>query len=117
MKIKNKIGYCDNKNLKGLEHIQGGHYVYIREDNKNGTCNVNTITSLEDRNKHFDIKKLSHVKKGNTYPIPIYDATFSKWSGVTKTPIKNIRTDAIKNIGCKSIKKRHNFYIGKYCNK
>lgn len=117
MKIKNKIGYCKNSNLDGLKHLAGGHYVYIRKVNKNGTCDVNTITSLEDKNGRFDIKKLSHIRKGNTYSIPIYDANFSRWSGVTKTPIKNVCVDKVKNIGCKKIKQRHYFYIGKYCNK
>ncbi len=115
MKIKNKVAYIDNKYL-GINKPKG-HYVYIRKVNKNGTCDVNVVTSLEDKNGRFNIKKLAHVRKGNTYSIPIYDANFSRWSGVTKTPIKNVRVDKIKNIGCKKIKKRHYFYIGKYCNK
>ena len=36
-KLKNKIGYCSNSNLHGLQHLSGGHYVYIRKVNKNGT--------------------------------------------------------------------------------
>ena len=112
MKVKNKIGYCDNKDL-GIKK-SGGHYVYINSVNKNGTCNVNVITSLENKDKKFNLKKLSQVRKGNTYPIPKYDANFKLWSGVTKTPIKNVKTNKISNIGSKRMKKRHFFFIGKF---
>lgn len=117
MKIKDKIAFVNNKHLKGLEHIVGGHYVYINEDNMNGTCNVNVITSLEDKNQQFNYHKISHVRKGNTYSIPYYDANFSKWSGVTTTLIKNVPIDKLCNIGEKRIKDRHKFYIGKFCKK
>ena len=112
MTIKNKIGFCNNKDL-GIKKA-GGHYVYINSVNKNGTCNVNVITSLEDKDKKFNLKKLSQVRKGNTYPIPKYDANFKLWSGVTKTPIRNVKTNKILNIGSKRMKKRHFFYIGKF---
>ena len=114
MKIKNKIGYCDNRNLRGLEHITGGHYVYIRKDNKNGTCDVNVITSLEDKNKNLKIDKLKQVKRGNTYAVPFRDATFTRWSGINKKPIKNVKTSKIEDIGRKKIKRRHFFFIGKF---
>ena len=52
MKIKNKIGYCDDKDL-GIKK-SGGHYVYINSVNKNGTCNVNVVTSLENKDKKFN---------------------------------------------------------------
>lgn len=111
-KIKNKIGYCDNKDLKIQK--SGGHYVYIRNINKNGKCDVNVITSLEDKNNKIVESKIRQVRKGNTYAIPKYDATFSRWSGVTKTPIRNVDVKKIKDIGRKQIKQRHNFFIGKF---
>ena len=114
MKIKGKIGYVENKNLKGLEHLSGGHYVYINEDNKDGTCNVNVVTSLESGKEQYSLHKLRHVRKGNTYPIPFYDANFSKWSGITRKSINNVLVADIKDIGKKKIKRRHKFYIGKY---
>jgi len=112
--IKNKIGYCENKYLKGLEHLSGGHYVYIRKVNNDGTCCVNVITSLEDKFGNFDNKKIKQVKKGNTYAIPKYDSNLSKWSGINKKPIDNVEISNILSIGTKKIKRRHNFYIGKY---
>lgn len=115
-KIKNKVGYCENKDLQGLQHLKGGHYVYIRKVNKNGTCDVNIITSLENKDHKFDFEKLKQVKKGNTYAIPKYDANFSRWSGVNKMPVKDVKVSKIKDIGKKKIKKRHNFFIGKFMN-
>lgn len=114
MKIKNMVGYCDNKNLKGLEHIHGGHYVYIRKDNKNGTCDVNVVTSLEDKNANFNFSKLKQVKKGNTYPITKVDSTFSRWSGINKGVIHNVPVNKIEDIGKKKIKRKHNFMISKF---
>lgn len=116
MRIKNKIGFCYNSNLKGLQHLKGGHYVYIRNVHKNGTCDVNVVTSLEDRNRNADVSKLKQVRKGNTYAIPKYDTNFSRWSGINKNPIRNVRISDIRDIGKKRIKKRHNFFIGKYLN-
>ncbi len=107
-----KIGYCDNVDL-GINKPKG-HYVYIRKYYKNGTCDVNTITSLEDHKGNFLLSKIDHVRKGNTYSIPKYDSNFTRWSGVNKTPIKGIPITKIKNIGNRSFKKRHRFFIGKY---
>lgn len=114
MKIKNKIGYCDNKDLKGLEKIPGGHYVYIREVHKDGTCDVNIVTSLEGKDKLVDLKKIKRVRNGNTYPLPKNDATFTRWSGINKDLIKNVDILKIEDIGKKKIKKRHHFFIGKF---
>lgn len=110
--IKNKIGYVDNRFL-GINKPKG-HYVYIRKVNNNGTCDVNVVTSLEDKNHRYDFNKLKQVKKGNTYPLPKYDATFSRWSGINKKPISNVPIDKVQDIGRKKIKKRHHFFIGKY---
>lgn len=112
MKIKNKIGYCDNRALR--INKAGGHYVYIRKVNNNGTCDVNVITSLEDKNRQYNFNKIKQVRNGNTYAIPKYDSNFSLWSGVNKTPIKNVKISRITNIGKKKIKRRHNFFIGKF---
>lgn len=114
MKIKGKIGYCDNSKLKGLEHIKGGHYVYIRDVNKDGTCSVNIVTSLEDNKGKYSFDKLKQVRKGNTYSIPKYDSNFSKWSGINAKPINNVSILDIQDIGKKKIRTRHKFFIGKF---
>lgn len=97
--LKYKIGFCRNKYLKGLENISGGHYVYINSVNKNGTCNVNVITSLETSKENYSVNKLKQVRKGNTYAIPCYEANFKKWSGITKNSINNVEINKIVNIG------------------
>lgn len=119
MEIKNKIGYIDNKNLPGLEKVPGGHYVLIRQDNKNGTCNVNVITSLERREQNkliYPENKISHIKKGNTYPIPKGDSNLPKWSGVKKD-IKQVSVENIHNIGRYYIDTRHVPILNKYLKK
>lgn len=119
MKAKNlkyKIGYCENKHLKGVENAKSkGHYVLIRKVNKDGTCDVNTFTSLEEHGK-FKSNKINHIKNGNIYPIPKNDANFKIWTGCTNHAIKNVKITDIKDIGKKKIKQRHLFYIGKYLN-
>lgn len=111
-KIKNQIGYIENKYL-GIPR-PGGHYVYIREVNKNGTCDVNVVTSLEDKNKVVNQKKIKQVKQGNTYALPLFDTTFTRWSGINKKPIKDVPINKIQDIGKKKVKRRHDFFIGKY---
>ena len=111
-KLKNKIGYCPNKYL-GINK-KGGHYVFIRNIHKNGTCDVNVITSLEDKNKKFSNKKLRQVRKGNTYAIPFYDSNFTRWSGINKKPIQNVKASNIEDVGKKKIKRRHFFFINKF---
>ena len=119
MKAKNlkyKIGYCQNKYLKGVkDNPEDGHYVLIRKVNKDGTCDVNTFTSLE-KNGKFRENKIKHIKHGLVYPIPKNDANFTKWTGCTNHAIKNVKITDIKDIGKKKIKQRHLFYIGKYLN-
>ena len=112
--LKGKIAYCDNKNLPGLRHLKGGHYVYIRDINKNGKCSVNIITSLENKDRTFQMKKIDQVRKGNTYSIPKYDSKFTQWSGVNKTPIYNVEVNKLMDVGKKQIKRRHHFFIGKF---
>lgn len=113
-----KIGYCDNKVLgirdKNGKILKGGHYVYIREQN-GSKCDVNVITSLEDKNGNFKLRKLDKVRKGYVYPIPKDDADFSQWSAINLDGnITNINLASIKNIGSKSIKRRHKFFVGKF---
>lgn len=116
-----KIGYCDNKSLgltdKDGKPLKGGHYVYIREMNGN-KCDVNVITSLEDKNEWYQMEKIHKVKRGMLYPIPKEDATFPRWSAVNLDGnINDVRVSDIKDIGKKQIKSRHKFYVGKYTKK
>lgn len=111
-KVNGKIGYCDNSHLNISR--AGGHYVYIRKVNNNGTCDVNVVTSLEDRNHNITPNKIRQVKLGNTYPIPKKDASFTRWSGINKTPIRNVKLSDIQDIGYKKIRNRHKFIVGKY---
>ncbi len=117
-KLTGKIGYCDNKTLrlrdKSGNYLKGGHYVYIREDNRNGTCNVNVVTSLEERSGKYSLRKLKQVRNGNIYVIPKKDATFTRWSGVNCNAIKNIPVANILDIDKKKLRKRHRFFIGKF---
>lgn len=116
-----KIGYCDNKTLgiKGADGklLNGGHYVYIREV-KGGKCNVNVITSLEDKNGNFNNFKLGKVKRGYLYPIPKNDIDLPRWSAVNLDGnINDIKVSDIKNVGSKKIKTRHKFFVGKFTKK
>lgn len=121
-KIVGKIGYCDNAALgiKGIDGkpLRGGHYVYIRELNGANKCNVNVITSLEDRRGNFDNFKLGKVKRGFLYPVPKDDANFTQWSAVNLDGnINGVKISDIQNIGSKQIKRRHKFFVGKYTKK
>ncbi len=112
-RISGQVGYCENKYLKGLEKIPGGHYVYIKNNNKDGTCNVNVITSLADKSGKYIAGRLKQVKNGNVYSIPFYDANFTQWSGVSHNQ-KNVKITNIQDIGKKKIKDKHKFYLGKF---
>lgn len=113
-KYLNKIGYCENRYLEGLNNKKGGHYVFIRELNRNGTFNVNTVTSLENKKGKIDYSKIKSVKKGQIYPIPKNHANFSRWSGIDSRTKRNVKSKNIKCIGKKQIKRRHLFYLGKF---
>lgn len=116
-----KIGYCDNRTLgiKGADGkpLNGGHYVYIRE--KNGDkCNINVITSLEDRKGIYDLRKVGKVKYGLLYPMPKSEADFTRWSAINLDGnIRNIPISRIQDIGSKKIKSRHKFFVGKFTKK
>lgn len=121
-KVAGKIGFCENAILgitdKYGRPLKGGHYVYIRETDNSGKCNVNIITSLEDRNGCFDNFKLGKVKRGYLYPIPKNDAGFSRWSAINLDGnINGIDISKIKDIGKVKMKRRHSFFVGKFTNK
>jgi hypothetical protein len=110
---KGKIAYVDNVNI-GIR-LPGGHYVYIISyDPKNKTCNVNTNKRIKENHGNFINAKLLQIKSGFLYPIPIHDTNLSLFSGVSNKPIKNIELKNLKNIGKRTIKTRHKFFIGKY---
>lgn len=112
------VGYCPNKILGILqddkEKKDKGHYVYINKVNKNGTCNVNIITSLEKSNYDFYNNRLNYVRDKQTYAIPFQDANFTKWSGIKKRTIKNISTSNIVDIGKRSISSEHIAIINRF---
>lgn len=117
-----KIGYCDNTVLGILgrdgKPLKGGHYVYIREMNDANSCNVNVITSLEDKNQWYQMEKLHKVKRGMLYPVPKGDADFSRWSAINLAGnINDIKIADIKNIDQKRMKQRHKWYVGKFTKK
>jgi hypothetical protein len=105
-----KIGYCDNSAL-GIQR-PGGHYVYIRGVS-GSKCDVNTVTSLEDKNG-FKTGRIRQVLLGNVYSIPFKDANFTRWSGVTDNPIKGVPLSSVQDIGKKKIRQRHKFFVGKF---
>lgn len=120
-KIKGKIGFCDNKTLgiygSNGKPLQGGHYVYIREVNGK-KCNVNVITSLEDKKCQYDLHKIEKVKKGFLYPIPKKDCNLPRWSAINLSGnIKEINCSKIKRIGSVKMKTRHKFFVGKFSKK
>ncbi len=117
-KLIGQIGFCENSKL-GIKDkngsFKGGHYVFIREVTDDGKCNVNVITSLENKQGEYQIKKLGKVKNGYLYPIPKGDADFSQWSAINLDGnINGIKVSDIKQIGFRKIKKRHRFFVGKF---
>lgn len=120
-KLEGKIGYCDNKVLglvgKNNKVLPRGHYVYIREVHGN-RCNVNVITSLEDKNSNYDFHKLKKVKYGYLYSIPKNDVNLPRWSAINLDGnIKNVKISDIKSIGKIKMKRRHRFFVGKFTKK
>lgn len=113
-----KIGFCSNASLglvdKYGKPLKGGHYVYIREMHGN-TCDVNVITSLEDKKQNVYDYKLQKVKKGYLYPVPKKDANFNQWSAINlDSNVKDVKITDIQNIGSKKIKNRHKWFVGKF---
>lgn len=113
--LKGKVAYVENKNLPSLGNVKGGHYVYVRSYNPNNNkCDVNTFTSLEDKNHLIKNQRMLEVRKGNIYPIPKSDTNMALWSGVSCNPIYGVKASSMKLVDKKKIKKRHRFFINKY---
>lgn len=113
-----KIGYCDNRALglvgKDGKPLRGGHYVYIRKMHGN-RCDVNVITSLEDRKQNLYDYKIQKVRKGYLYPVPKDDANFNQWSAINLDGnINGVKISDIRNIGYKRMKRRHSWFVGKF---
>ncbi len=85
-----KIRWCNNHFLRIKDEFgqikPGGHYVFVRKKNKNGSYSVSTFTSLDDKGVFKD-NQLIQVRKGNIYPIPVKDANFSNWTGLNRNSI------------------------------
>ena len=127
MKYNGKIGKCRNSVL-GINRT-GNHFVYIKKTRNRNKYDVHTITSIENTERtndhtipividtrgnirYLDEKKLKALRNGNLYSIPKFDSNFPRWSGITKTPIRNIDESNIRLTNYK-IKKRHKFMVGK----
>lgn len=113
-----KIAYCNNSDLGILDvyggPIQGGHYVYVRNVNGN-KCDVNVITSLENKSAVIYPQRIDKVRKGYLYPIPKDDADFNQWSAINLDGnIKDVKLSALKSVGQKKIKRRHKWFVGKF---
>ncbi len=113
-----KIAFCDNSDLGFVDAqgvpFKGGHYVYVRKVNGN-KCDVNIITSLEDKNAVINSQRIDKVRKGYLYPIPKSDANFNQWSAVNLDGnIKSVNLSALKSVGQKKIKHRHKWFVGKF---
>lgn len=120
-KYVGKIGYCKNSvlGITGADGkpLIGGHYVYIREMNGN-KCNVNIITSLEDKRGYYDFDKLDKARKGYLYPLPKTDAGFYRWSAINLDGNKNnVHLKDVQDIGKIKIKHRHKWFVGKFTKK
>ena len=105
-----KIGWCDKSDLPFKADT--GHYVYIRKyDKKTGMCIVSTCTSLESKGV-IKSNKPNAIKHGKLYPIPIKDSNFSIWTGINSKRHR-VELKKIKNIGCKTFRRRHHFILNK----
>lgn len=107
-----KVGWCDAKTL-GLDI---GHYVFIRRV-KGNKCDVNTFSSIEDKNGKIKIGKVRKIQNGELYPIPKKDDTLPRFGGIDNRVIKGIPLTKIKGIGKHRLKRRHHHYIQKYMKK
>ncbi len=112
MNYKGKIGFCNNYYLN-INKV-GGHYVLIHDIDKKGNCDVSVVTSLEDINHVYNLKKLKYVRNGYTYQIPFNDSNLARWSGIDLSSTKKVDISNISNIGVKHLKRKHLFYVGKF---
>lgn len=107
-----KVGWCDGETLG----LAVGHYVFIRRVNGK-TCDVNTFSSIEDKNGKIKIKKVRKIQNGELYAIPKKDDTLPRFSGIDKRVIKGIPLSKVKDIGKHRLKRRHHHYVQKYMKK
>ncbi len=107
-----KVGWCDGETL-GLEV---GHYVFIRRV-KGKKCDVNTFSSIEDKNGKIKIKKVRKIQNGELYAIPKKDDTLPRFGGIDSRVIKNVPLSKVKDIGKHRLKRRHHHYVQKYMKK
>ena len=113
-----KVAFCDNATLGITDAygvpIKGGHYVYVRKVNGN-KCDVNIITSLENKQGQVNPDRLKKVKRGFLYAIPKDDANFPQWSAINLDGnINNVKLSDLKSVGCKKMKRRHKWFVGKF---
>ena len=114
-KYVNKIAFIKNENLPGLKTLPGGHYVIIKNiDFKNKKCDVNIVTSLEDRNRNFNEKRLNKVRRGFLYSIPVDDASFNRWSAINLDTVKGIDLNHIQLNHKIKIKRKHYYFYKKF---
>lgn len=117
MKLKNRVGYVENEKL-GINK-PGGHYVYVNKVSKDRKkVNVNTITSLDRGNRmnsELDLIKVNKIRKGLVLPLPKHNGNnFTKWSGVSKNNIKNVKADDIDFSSNKRINDKWTSLINKF---
>ena len=74
---------------------------------------MDIVSSLE-KNGEIDLDRMKKIRKGYLYPIPFRDANFKRWSAFRDRPIYNVSLSDVTLGGCKKVKKRHLFYVGKY---
>lgn len=127
-KYNGKIGLVKDRDL-GIANSNGCHYVYVKRTKTKDKYDVHTITSIENNEcdekhtlpividrqnnvKYIDPNKIRAIRNGNLYAIPYYQTNLSKWSGITKKPIKNIDKSKIMRTD-KKIWRRHKFIVGK----
>lgn len=116
-----KIAFVDNSVLGILDAygvpMRGGHYVYIRKVSGN-KCDVNVITSLEDKQSNVYPRKLNKVRRGYLYPIPKGDANFNQWSAINLDGnINGVKLSDLQSVGIRKIKDRHKWFVGKFAKK
>lgn len=117
MKLKNRVGFIKNNKL-GIDK-EGGHYVYINKVNKDRkSVNVNVITSLDINkkdNSKFQINKIDKIRKGYIFPLIKHKGNnFTKWSGINKNSIKNVKVKDIDFSSKKFINDDYKSLINKF---
>ena len=131
-KYNGKIMYCLDRDLGiGDRNSNNGHYVYVRRTTKKDMYDVHTINSIDSKKRdekhtipftsdkegnirYIDPKKIRAIRNGNLHPIPISDANFPAWSGISKKPIRGIHSSKIIPARPKiRMKRKHKLIIAK----